>query len=300
MAAATGNGCGNDAAPNGNRVFYTLKVDIALLLEVQASDPFRNPDQWEEIAVRLKAVLGKPFSSRSVRGRFDLLVSRYATNDRRNLQKSTANSAATPHPPNSAAAARKAAVAARDAAASSYAAPVYGGDVGSPDMSLDTSSASQEATAIEIFNATFSTPVDDAEQAPSTPPCSLVIEPPVAETPAASNGQPRADPQLEVSQGHPVRGKRRQEQQADYDFMMKRMRHETLMKEKETEVELRRLALEENRLAWERERALMEAREREEDRRERAEERQEEHKARVEERQSFILLIESLLSKINK
>ncbi|KAM7298899.1 putative acid methyltransferase [Ixodes scapularis] len=32
----------------------------------------RNPDQWEEIAVRLKAVLGKLFSSRSVRGRFDL------------------------------------------------------------------------------------------------------------------------------------------------------------------------------------------------------------------------------------
>lgn len=95
-------------------------------------------------------------------------------------------------------------------------------------------------------------------------------------------------------------GKRRQQQQADYDFMMKRMTHEMLMKEKETEVELRRLTLEESRLAWERERALMEAREREEDRRERAEERKEEHKARVEERQAFILLIESLLSKINK
>lgn len=55
-------------------------------------------------------------------------------------RRSTTNSAATPHPPNGAAAARKSAVAARDAAASSYAAPVYGGDVGSPNVSPGTSS----------------------------------------------------------------------------------------------------------------------------------------------------------------
>lgn len=152
-------------------------------------------------------------------------------------RRRTTNSAATPHPPNGAAAARKAAVAARDAAASSYAAPVHGGDVGSPDVSPGTSSKCSLTVMqrLSMHHANMSrqvsfdkpclqalarrprqpkssmpcfwTPVDDAEQAPSTPPCSLVIQPPVAETPAASNGQPRADPQLEVSQGHPVRGK---------------------------------------------------------------------------------------------
>ncbi|KAH7970661.1 hypothetical protein HPB49_013511 [Dermacentor silvarum] len=55
----------------------------------------------------------------------------------------------------------------------------------------------------------------------------------------------------------PVRGKKRQEQVADFEFLEKRMHHDLLMKEKECAMEARRLALEERRLAWEEERTRL-------------------------------------------
>ncbi|KAK8763971.1 hypothetical protein V5799_033421 [Amblyomma americanum] len=90
MAANMASRKKKDAGAGGNsgRVFYTLQMDIALLLEVQASDPFRNPEQWDLIALRLRETLGINCSSRGVHERLDLLVSRYAANDRKNLQKS--------------------------------------------------------------------------------------------------------------------------------------------------------------------------------------------------------------------
>lgn len=85
---------------------------------------------------------------------------------------------------------------------------------------------------------------------------------------------------------------KRQQELADHAFLLKRMKHELIMKEKEMLMESRRLALEESkvaleekRLAWEKELAIMMAREREEDRRARAEERKEERRMRAEEKQ---------------
>ncbi|KAL1446669.1 hypothetical protein MTO96_028783 [Rhipicephalus appendiculatus] len=86
--------------------------------------------------------------------------------------------------------------------------------------------------------------------------------------------------------------RKRQQEQADHDFLLKRMRHEVIMKEKDMQMESRRLAFEESkvafeekRLTWEKEQAMMMAREREEDRRARAEERKEERRMRAEEKQ---------------
>lgn len=117
---------------------------------------------------------------------------------------------------------------------------------------------------------------------------------------------------------------KRQQEQADYDFLLKRMKHDVIMKEKDMQMESRRLAFEESkvafeerRLAWEKEQAMMMAREREEDRRARAEERKEERRMRAEEKQeerreraeerrllaaqqeAFISILQGLLPKIN-
>lgn len=75
----------NKAGPN--RVYFTLSDDIALLAEIQTSDPFRHPEQWEEIAWRLREALKKPFTARCVRERLNLLLARYSENDQRNQKK---------------------------------------------------------------------------------------------------------------------------------------------------------------------------------------------------------------------
>lgn len=84
--AAMANGQSNNKA-GANRVYFALKDDVALLTEVQTSDPFRHSEQWEEIAWRLRDVLKKPFTARCVRERLNLLLSRYSANDRRNQKK---------------------------------------------------------------------------------------------------------------------------------------------------------------------------------------------------------------------
>ncbi|KAH7971424.1 hypothetical protein HPB49_023679 [Dermacentor silvarum] len=85
--AAMANGQSNNKA-GANRVYFALKDDVALLTEVQTSDPFRHSEQWEEIAWRLRDVLKKPFTAGCVRERLNLLLSRYSANDRRNKKKS--------------------------------------------------------------------------------------------------------------------------------------------------------------------------------------------------------------------
>ncbi|KAH7946396.1 hypothetical protein HPB49_024328 [Dermacentor silvarum] len=84
--AAMANGQSNNKA-GANRVYFALKDDVALLTEVQTSDPFRHSEQWEEIAWRLRDILKKPFTARCVRERLNLLLSRYSANDRRNQKK---------------------------------------------------------------------------------------------------------------------------------------------------------------------------------------------------------------------
>ncbi|KAH7967200.1 hypothetical protein HPB49_023498 [Dermacentor silvarum] len=116
----------------------------------------------------------------------------------------------------------------------------------------------------------------------------------------------------------PVRGKKRQEQAADFEFLEKRMHHDLFMKEKECAMEARRLALEERRLAWEEERTRaelqlkekemeMKAQERTEERRMLAEQRAREQKERTEEhnkvlaqQQCLLSILERVLEKINK
>ncbi|KAL1462043.1 hypothetical protein MTO96_043249 [Rhipicephalus appendiculatus] len=85
---------------------------------------------------------------------------------------------------------------------------------------------------------------------------------------------------------------KRQQEQADHDSLLERMKHEVIMEEKYMQMESRRLAFEdskvafeEKRLTCEKEQAMIMAHEREEDRKARAEERKEERRMRAEEKQ---------------
>ncbi|XP_075527200.1 uncharacterized protein LOC142559494 [Dermacentor variabilis] len=108
------------------------------------------------------------------------------------------------------------------------------------------------------------------------------------------------------------RGKRKQEQ-ADYDFLEKRMKHEMEMKNKEFVLETKRIALEESRLSWERERALLDARLKEAELEQRKEQllqlnlmQEEMRKERAEERrfnaaqqQAVLGVLENIVTKLN-
>lgn len=114
-------------------------------------------------------------------------------------------------------------------------------------------------------------------------------------------------------------GKRKNEQEARYEFFEKRMRHDIIMKEKETSLELKRIALKEKQLQWEKDAAERELRvaqemrkqmeemrqhmaeeraaERAEERRLRAEEREKERLERAQDRKAFLDVIAKLLHK---
>ncbi|XP_037509584.1 inner centromere protein-like [Rhipicephalus sanguineus] len=162
---------------------------------------------------------------------------------------------------------------------------------------------------------------DSRSQATPSPPNAAIVIAAQTVPPA-----PAAVPQAEGARAsnraavatEPVRGKKRQEQAADFEFLEKRMRHDFLMKEKECATEARRLALEEKRLAWEEERGRAElrlrereseraAQEREQERRFLAEQREREKKEKTEEHDRFLAqqqcmlsILERVLEKINK
>lgn len=64
-----------------------MSNDLSLLMDVQTSDPFRDPSQWTRIAERLGNDPGKLFAARAVHERCQNLMALYAANDCKNLRK---------------------------------------------------------------------------------------------------------------------------------------------------------------------------------------------------------------------
>ncbi|XP_049524301.1 chromatin assembly factor 1 subunit A-like [Dermacentor silvarum] len=175
--------------------------------------------------------------------------------------------------------------------------------------------------ALSVYSPSCGT---EGSRVPS--PASISSQP--TNTRQSAEGNVDHPPRSESTRG---RGKRNQAgglEQADYDFMEKRMKHDQLMKHKDFVIESRRIALEEQRHAWEKEKTLREIElkeqepkqnafdkaeerpirleERAEERRQRAEERAEERRERAEERrmftaqqQSLMGIMENILNKIN-
>ncbi|CAN7950111.1 unnamed protein product, partial [Ixodes hexagonus] len=283
---------------------FTIADDLALLREVLLNNPFRDPLQWNSITTQLHGCTGKMFTVRAVRERLDLLLAQYAADDRTNLRKSgteeeynerehmlqelldlarefgykvraprrgngaaaaPARERSTPAPTSS----RNSATAARDAAAEAYAAAIGVGGSG-------TAYGSEQVTALELFCRVLT---GDGEED--------------VQSPASNSGGSSDDcDQQPVGTAREPSMPERKQDQADYDFLQKRMRHEAAIKE-EFILQLRRLALEESRLAWEKERTLNQA---EEEKRERAEER----RLSAAQQQSFLNMLESIISKGNK
>ncbi|KAH7974064.1 hypothetical protein HPB49_009416 [Dermacentor silvarum] len=376
--AAMANGQSNNKA-GANRVYFALKDDVAMLTEVQTSDPFRHSEQWEEIAWRLRDVLKKPFTVRCVRERLNLLLPRHLANDRRNQKKSGTEEEYTERDQllqdilsliqgtsykvrsakksrkvcsgDSNVQAQKSAAAARDVHASRYAerSTVFIDECDTADDEFDIASPTGDVTPAQLLTRMVTADDDDGEREDDISESAMSIDRPVSTEPQSaaathavpssgdticaatlatagyrSTEPPRDEPtHSQAPPSYPRRGKRQQEQ-ADYDFLLKRMKHDVIMKEKDMQMESRRLAFEESkvafeerRLAWEKEQAMMMAREREEDRRARAEERKEERRVRAEEKQeerreraeerrllaaqqeAFISILQGLLPKIN-
>ncbi|XP_049526022.1 uncharacterized protein LOC125946570 [Dermacentor silvarum] len=70
------------------RLRFTEKDDLALLSEVNACNPLRNPSKWQEITKNIELATKKVFSGRTLRERCKLLLAHFAKNDRACLRKS--------------------------------------------------------------------------------------------------------------------------------------------------------------------------------------------------------------------
>ncbi|CAN7941402.1 unnamed protein product, partial [Ixodes hexagonus] len=196
----------------------------------------------------------------------------------------------TPTPTSS----RNSATAARDAAAEAYAAAIGG----TPD-------GSEQVTATQLFCQILTGDGEEDVQNPASnsggssdnpdqQPAGTARESPQCQSDSTATASPRASRRSE-----PLRG--RCCSVTHYDFLKKRMRHEAAIKEKEFILESRRLALEESRLAWEKERTLNQLRMQEDERRQRLEERTEERRLQrrlsAAQQQSFLNMLESIISK---
>ncbi|KAH6947935.1 hypothetical protein HPB50_022111 [Hyalomma asiaticum] len=66
---------------------FTPSDDRAILEEVVAVNPFRD-SSWCDVAERISCVLGRQYSTRSVKERVDLLLAQFLRSDARNRRKS--------------------------------------------------------------------------------------------------------------------------------------------------------------------------------------------------------------------
>lgn len=69
------------------RLRFCVEDDLALLSEVNASNPFKDPSRWTVITKNVQAATGKAFSVRALRERLDLLLAQFVANDLANLRK---------------------------------------------------------------------------------------------------------------------------------------------------------------------------------------------------------------------
>ncbi|KAK8778282.1 hypothetical protein V5799_020377 [Amblyomma americanum] len=71
-----------------NRVRFGINLDLELLAYVRSENPFQDAMQWTNIASKMQGIAGRSFTVRAVRDRTELLLGRYAANDRASLNKS--------------------------------------------------------------------------------------------------------------------------------------------------------------------------------------------------------------------
>ncbi|CAN7977488.1 unnamed protein product [Ixodes persulcatus] len=302
------------ASGSGVRVRFTIADDLALLREVLLANPFRDPQQWNHITTQLQGSTQKMFTVRAVRERCDLLLAQYASDDRTNLRKSGTEeeyserehllqelldlarefgyrfkaprkgngAAATPARERSMtpAAARSSAAAARDSAADVLVAPGNTAD-------FSGACSGEQATAEELFTLILSSEDVGSPAVPSGGSGEGTDQPDTARAETCQGHSAPASP-CPTARNEPMRGKRKQDHM-DYDYLEKRMKHDSSIKKKEFILEARRLSLEESRLAWEKE-------QRQEERQERAEER----RLSAAQQQSFLNILEGLLSRTLK
>ncbi|XP_070385898.1 chromatin assembly factor 1 subunit A-like [Dermacentor albipictus] len=323
----------------------------------------RHTVRWAEIAVRLTESKQKVFSSRTVRDLTDLLFAQHADRDRRNLRRSGTEEEYSEQDQlleeiltiakengykirifkkaplgsgsrNTSTVGRSSAAHARDAATDAHAAGL--GDTaecaGSNTATQLLSQVVSGCNDDEGIEESYSPPELDMDDAPTvfSPSCSTECS--QVRSPASISSPPtnaRQGAEGNEDQPQPPRRKRNQAgglDQADYDFMEKRMKHDQFVKQKDYVIESRRIALEEQCHAWEKEKSLREmelkeqemnqnAFDKEEERRIRSEERAEERRQRAEraeerreraeerrmftaQQQRFTSIMESILSKI--
>ncbi|KAK8769962.1 hypothetical protein V5799_013574 [Amblyomma americanum] len=296
--------------------------------------------QWANIASKMQDIAGRSFTVRAVRDRTELLLGHYAANDRASLNKSGTEEqyrarevllqevldlarehgvklrarckaypapAATPREANCALTVQSSPAQTRD----THAAAHFDGSAG------DDQSESTSQTFNQILNCNLNdSDTEDVAIQNLDDQTETVQLPGFSTSPAHKyTGQAEA---TAPAQCPAVRGKKRQEQSADYEFLEKRLRPEQAMKEKDFLLESRRLALEEQKLAWEKEKTLAElnlkqqelnllADERAKARRLDAREKQhkqerkaEEHRTAAAQQQAVLSIVEKVLSKINK
>ncbi|KAH7932800.1 hypothetical protein HPB49_003219 [Dermacentor silvarum] len=213
--AAMANGQSNNKA-GANRVYFALKDDVAMLTEVQTSDPFRHSEQWEEIAWRLRDVLKKPFTARCVRERLNLLLSRHLANDRRNQKKSGTEEEYTERDQllqdilsliqgtsykvrsakksrkvcsgDSNVQARKSAAAARDVHASRYAerSTVFIDECDTADDEFDIASPTGDVTPAQLLTRMVTADDDDGEREDDISESAMSIDRPVSTEPQSA------------------------------------------------------------------------------------------------------------------
>ncbi|XP_077507895.1 uncharacterized protein LOC144119027 [Amblyomma americanum] len=184
----------------------------------------------------------------------ELLLGHYAPNDRehgvklRARRKAYPAPAATPREANCAPAVQNSPAQARD----TYAAAHFNGSAGDgDDQSQSTSQAFNQILNSNLKDRDTEDALHNLDHQTGT-----VQLPGLSASPAHQyTGQAEA----KAPAPRPaVRGKKRQEQSANNEFLEKRLRHEHAMKEKDFLLESRRLALEQQKLAWEKEKTLAE------------------------------------------
>ncbi|KAH7949297.1 hypothetical protein HPB49_007312 [Dermacentor silvarum] len=297
-------------AASKSRVHFGIALDLELLAYVRSLNPFADPVQWTVIAAKMQDIAGMPFNARNVRSRTELLLSYYAAKDMVNLRKSGSEEQYST---------REALLQELLDLSREHGVQIRRRRIGNAaPVPRDRCTLAPEA---ERKSAAAKRDAAAAMNVATQPKQRLIhrLQALLSATKAASQvDSSHVSTSQAAVRTEPVRGKKRQEQAADLEFLEKRMHHDLLMKEKECAMEARRLALEERRLAWEEERTRaelqlkekemeMKAQERTEERRMLAEQRAREQKERTEEhnkvlaqQQCLLSILERVLEKINK
>ncbi|KAH7949097.1 hypothetical protein HPB49_005106 [Dermacentor silvarum] len=260
-------------AASKSRVHFGIALDLELLAYVRSLNPFADPVQWTVIAAKMQDIAGMPSGLEEQYSTREALLQELLDLSREHgvqiRRRRIGNAAPVPRDRCTLApeAEQKSAAAKRDAAAAMNVAT-------QPSSGSYIDCGKDGETAAELFNkmlqneeeyneagAELDSQLEEVDSQHGDGSGSS-MESRSQATPSPSDSQTllsatKAASQVDSShvstsqaavRTEPVRGKKRQEQAADFEFLERRMHHDLLMKEKECAMEARRLALEERRL----------------------------------------------------